>query len=62
MRAMTVIYPALAICLVILLPAYLAGRLARRKGRPFALYFVAGLVLGPLALLIALLLPRRRIV
>ena len=40
--------------------AYLAGRVADRKGRNFGLYVVAGLVVGPLVLLIALVLPRRR--
>jgi hypothetical protein len=40
--------------------AYLAGRVARRKGRPFWLYFAAALIVGPLALVGALLLPRHR--
>ena len=38
--------------------AYLAGRVADRKGRNFAVYLVAGLIIGPLILLIALVLPR----
>ncbi len=46
---------------VVLLQAWLAGRVAQRKGRPFRLYFVAALIVGPLALFGALLLPRRRI-
>lgn len=41
-------------------PAYLAGRVANRKGRSFGLYMVAGLVIGPLVLLGTLLLPRSR--
>ena len=35
-------------------------RIARRKGRPYWLYFAAPLVVGPIALPAALLLPRRR--
>jgi hypothetical protein len=41
-------------------PAYLAGRVADRKGRSFGLYMVAGLLIGPLVLLGTLLLPRSR--
>lgn len=41
-------------------PAYLAGRVANRKGRSFGLYMVAGLLIGPLVLLGTLLLPRSR--
>jgi hypothetical protein len=41
--------------------AYLAGRVAAGKGRSFAVYVVAGLIIGPLVLLIALVLPRRRL-
>lgn len=41
--------------------AYLAGWVADRKGRNFAVYLVAGLIIGPLVLLIALVLPRRRL-
>lgn len=41
-------------------PAYLAGRVANRKGRRFGLYMVAGLLIGPLVLLGTLLLPRSR--
>lgn len=40
--------------------AYLAGRVAARKGRSFALYMVAGLIVGPLVLLGTLLIPRSR--
>jgi hypothetical protein len=40
--------------------AYLAGRVAARKGRDFGIYLVAGLIVGPLVLLIALVLPRSR--
>ncbi len=59
---MTVLYVLAAIGLLIVLPAYLAGRLAERKGRPFAPYLIAGLLLGPIVLIAALLLPRRRLV
>jgi Kef-type K+ transport system membrane component KefB len=45
---------------VILLVAFVAGEIAARKGRPFWLYFAAGLIVGPLAVLGALLLPRNR--
>lgn len=41
--------------------AYLAGWVADRKGRNLAVYLVAGLIIGPLVLLIALVLPRRRL-
>jgi Kef-type K+ transport system membrane component KefB len=50
---------AFAVC-VILLVAMAAGEIAQRKARPFWLYFVAGLIAGPLALVGALVLPRRR--
>jgi predicted transporter len=40
--------------------AILAGKIAQRKGRPFRLYLLAGLILGPLVLLAALVLPKRR--
>jgi hypothetical protein len=40
--------------------ATLAGSIAERKGRPFWLYFAASLAVGPLALVGAMLLPRRR--
>jgi hypothetical protein len=49
-----------AVCVVLLI-ATAAGSIAQRKGRTFWLYFVAALIVGPLALLGALLLPRRRI-
>ena len=45
---------------VILLIAVAAGSIAERKGRPYWLYFTASLFVGPLALVGALLLPRRR--
>jgi hypothetical protein len=54
------VFGLLGVLVIIVLPAYLAGRVARGKGRPFWLYLVAGLVVGPLALIIALLIPRRR--
>ena len=41
-------------------PAYVAGRVADRKGRSFGLYLVAGLLIGPIVLIGALLLPRSR--
>jgi hypothetical protein len=50
-----------AVCVFLLL-ATAAGSVAERKGRPFWLYFMASLIVGPLALVGALLLPRRRIV
>jgi hypothetical protein len=56
-RVLAVIF---AIC-VFLLVAALAGTVAERKGRPFWLYFVATFFVGPLALIGALLLPRRRL-
>jgi membrane protein DedA with SNARE-associated domain len=57
---MSAFYGALGVLVIIVLPGYLAGRVARAKGRQFALYFCAALIVGPLALLIALILPRRR--
>jgi hypothetical protein len=54
-RAAAIVF---ALC-VILVIAWGAGRVAQRKGRPFWLYFAAALLVGPLALLGALLLPRR---
>jgi hypothetical protein len=41
-------------------PAILAGNIADRKGRSGPVYVVAGLIVGPLVLLVALVLPRRR--
>jgi hypothetical protein len=41
--------------------AYLAGRVAASKGRSFAVYVVAALIIGPVIPLIALVLPRRRL-
>jgi hypothetical protein len=41
-------------------PAHLAGRIARSKERSFGVYFVAGLLIGPISLLAALILPNRR--
>lgn len=46
--------------LVIVGLAVLAARVAQRKGRPFWLYLLAGLIVGPLALIAALVLPKRR--
>jgi hypothetical protein len=40
-------------------PAVLAGDIAERKGRSLAAYPVAGLIVGPLVLLIAFVVPRR---
>jgi len=52
----------LGLLVIVVLPAFLAGRVARGKGRPFWLYMLAGLVVGPLALLVALVLPRRGLI
>ena len=42
-------------------PAVLAGKLAERKGRSFAVYLVVSLVIGwPIPLVAALIVPRRR--
>jgi uncharacterized membrane protein len=41
--------------------AILAGRIADRKERIGGVYLFAALVIGPIALLAAVLLPRRRI-
>jgi hypothetical protein len=49
-----------AVCVVLLI-ATAAGSIAQRKGRTFWLYFAASLIVGPLALVSAFLLPRRRI-
>jgi hypothetical protein len=54
------VYAVLGVLLIIVLPAYLAGYVARRKGRTFWVYCAATLIIGPLALLIALLVPKRR--
>jgi hypothetical protein len=43
-------------------PAILAGKVAERKGRSLALYMLAGLLIGPIVLLAALILPRRRLI
>jgi hypothetical protein len=41
-------------------PALLAARLAERKGRSFAVYLLASLLIGwPIPLIAALVLPRR---
>jgi hypothetical protein len=56
----SVVYAALGILVILVLPAYLSGRVARGKGRPFGLYFAAGLLLGPIVLIATLLLPRHR--
>jgi hypothetical protein len=52
------VYAALAILVILVLPAFLSARIARSKGRPFGLYFVAGLLLGPIVPIATLLLPR----
>jgi hypothetical protein len=40
--------------------AFVVGRFAARKGRPFVFYFVSSLVLGwPIPLIVALLVPGR---
>jgi cobalamin synthase len=52
------VFGVLFVVMVILWQALLAGWVAEHKGRPFWLYALAGLVVGPLALLGALLLPR----
>jgi hypothetical protein len=41
-------------------PAILGARIADRKGRNLSVYLIAGLIIGPLVLLVALILPRRR--
>ena len=55
------VFGLLGVLAIIVLPAFIAGRVARGKGRPFWLYLVAGLLLGPLVLIVVLLLPRRRL-
>ncbi len=55
------LFGVLFVVCVFLLIATAAGSIARRKGRPFWLYFAAALIAGPLALLVAILLPRRRV-
>jgi hypothetical protein len=57
---MIALYVTAAVIVLLVVPAYLAGRVARRKARPFGVYFVAGLLLGPIVLGAALLLPNRR--
>jgi hypothetical protein len=54
-----VIVLLLVLC-VYVAQAYLAGRVAAWKGRGFGIYLVAGLIIGPLVLFIALVLPRSR--
>jgi len=49
-----------ALCVLWIGPAALAGSIAARKGRPYWLYVVAGLLLGPIVLIGAVLLPRKR--
>ena len=54
------LFGLLGVLAIVVLPAFLAARIARVRGRPFWLYLVAGLLVGPLALIAALILPRRR--
>lgn len=50
----------LAVLVLWLLPALLVARLAERKGRPFALYLIASLIIGwPIPLLAALIVRPR---
>jgi predicted Kef-type K+ transport protein len=56
---MTAAAAVLAVVVAVVVPAVLAGRIAQRKGRPFWLYLIAGLLVGPVALLAAIVLPRR---
>jgi predicted Kef-type K+ transport protein len=53
------LFGALGVVVIVVIPAFLAGRTAQRKCRPFWLYLIAGFVFGPLALLAAFILPRR---
>jgi hypothetical protein len=41
--------------------AALAGYAATRRGRSFNAWTIAGLIVGPLAIALALLMPRRRL-
>jgi hypothetical protein len=50
----------LGVLILWLVPALLVGRLAQRKGRPFALYLIASLIVGwPFTLLAALIVRPR---
>jgi uncharacterized protein YybS (DUF2232 family) len=50
----------LAVLVLWLLPALLVAHLAERKGRPFALYLIASLIIGwPIPLLAALIVRPR---
>jgi hypothetical protein len=49
-------YGLVGILILWLLPALLAARIARRKGRPFARYLLASLLIGwPIPLIAALI-------
>jgi hypothetical protein len=41
--------------------AVIAGYAATRRGRSFNVWTVAGLIVGPVAIVLALLLPQRRL-
>lgn len=57
---MHVIFLVLVLIVLWLIPALLVGRLADRKGRSFAAYFVVSLIIGWLVpLIVAILVPRR---
>ena len=44
-----------------LAPAILAGQVAERKGRSIAVYTIAGLIVGPPVLVVALVIPSRSV-
>jgi hypothetical protein len=49
-----------AVIALFIVPAVLTARLAGRKGRSFAVYLVASLLIGwPIPLLVALVVPNR---
>jgi hypothetical protein len=50
----------IVVCALWVIPAVLTARLAERKGRNFALFLIAGLVIGwPIPLVVALVMPTR---